>query len=334
MNSELESGAVSHEDSAENLANLANAELEAELDDSLAEESELDGEETESQEPEDGSEEQKKKGSHQTTLEERAEQLAEKKVQAALAKFKEEQAEIEKRVNEKLEADKKPYVELSQTDVDRLNANYAAAYERKLELEELFRFESDPGEKSKLLVDLRRTEKWLVDTENWYSANETKKAEYLKTKEQIESDTAHAKEQAQRLETTAEVFRTAHKIPEHVWEASSNWFAEQLKNDPVLQLKFKDAYRLQGDVAAVEFAHNYCQENMGKAAEKAKEQKTEAKNKLSPGITGHVTVSNEVMDSLKALHSKAKKSGSEEDFLAFQDAKRKAGITGSIFKGR
>lgn len=321
---EQEAGAVTQDTAtAEEQGNLAEEELEAELEESLsAEEDELAGEETkdgqEGEKPTEGP--NKDKGAHQTTLEERAAQIAEKKAAEEIAKFK---AETEAR----LEAEKKPFVDLTPEQAERLNSDYLAASGRKIDLQEEYKLAETDADKARILTEIRKIDKWLGDTENWYAQNEAKKAEWLKGQQQRETQQKESQERAHRLETTAEVFRESKGIPKEVWDTSSLWFAEQLKTDKLLGAKFADAYRLHGDVGAVEFAFNYCNEHMGKKEETAIKEKEEAKKKLSPGVTSVVQKVN-ANPELKALLTKAQKSGSEEDYLAYVQAKRKAGLKG------
>jgi hypothetical protein len=308
-------GAEPVTDPAEDLDNQGEDDTGAEPDDQAAE---LDGEEadkTTSQETDEETAEVKKpQEAHQTTLEERANQIAEK----TLAKWREEQAEITRQATARIEADKKPFVDLTPEQSNQINSDYLSAVTRKVELEEAIRLGDHEAD---TILALRQTEKWIRDTEAWFSDNESKKAEWTKKQGETTRQQAEAAERAQRLETTANVYREQHKIPADVWETSSQWFSEQLKTDKVLGLRFSDAYRLHGDVGAVEFAHKYCTENMGKTAEDALKQKEKAKLTLAPGVTaqGKTTAPD-----LKALLKAAQKSGSEEDYLAFSAAKRAA----------
>lgn len=275
----------------------------------------------EGQEPEQGAEENKDRGAHQTTLEERAGAIARKEIE----RFKEEQAEIERQTRERLEAEKKPFVDLTPEQSEKLEADYLAATERKLELQELFRLSDDPREKAQYLAEFRRTEKWIDETERWYADNETKKAEWKNRNEATQTRTQEIERRSRELETTAEVYRESKNIPQDVWDNASKWFETQLKGDKLLGAKFADAYRLQGNVGAVEFAYNYAVENMGKKAEEEKQKREESKTKLTPGVTS--TMHKVSADpNLKKLYDKAQKSGSEEDFLAYVEAKRKAGV--------
>lgn len=250
------------------------------------------------------------KGIKQKSLEERVTELADKR-------FAEHQAKIENAAKERLEADQKPFIELSAEQTDKLNENYVDAVARKGDLLEAIRL----GDRSpETIVELRKAEKWILETETWYADNEAKKAEWTAKQGDTAKQQAESLERSTRLATTAEVFREAKSIPQDAWDEAARWFNEQLAADKVLSLKFADAYRLKGDVAAVEFAHDYCTEHMGKGAEDALKQKLEAKTKLAPGITGK-GVTPEGPDLGKLLKT-AQKSGTEEDYLAYVEAKR------------
>lgn len=267
---------------------------------------------------------QAKQGIKQKTLEERASEIAEKKVSEALAKLNLE-------TQERLESEKKPFVELSPAQVDQLNENYVEAVSRRAELEEQIRL----GDRSPATIaELRKAEQWIQKTEAWYADNEKKKAEWEAGKQDYQKKAAEVQERTQRLETAAEVYRESLNIPQDVWDQSSLWFAEQLKVDKVLSLEFADAYRLKGDIGAVKFAHEYCDKHMGKKEEEALQKRQEAKGKLLNTNAGQNRNQDADLKSLQALHAKAQKSGSEEDYATFLSAKKKAGITGSIYTRR
>lgn len=292
-------------------------DTQSEEDASAAEQGAVDAENT------DQKEDEGKKGIKQKSLEERAAEIAEKKLAEVLTKREQE-------AQQRLEAEKKPFVELTPEQTATLNTNYVEAVARKAELEELIRI----GDRSQsTIIELRKVEKWINDTEKWYADNEAKKVEWeAKQKESEQERTrleTEQREKAVRLQTASDVFRESKGIPQDAWDQGSQWFFEQLNQDKVLALKFADAYR-RGDVAAVEFAFDYFTEHMGKAEDAALEQKKEAKTKLAPAVTGSV-VPEADMKQLKELHAKAQKSGSEEDYLAFTALKNKLGVRGSIF---
>jgi hypothetical protein len=278
-------------------------------------------------------EEEAKKGIVQKTLDERVAELAQKEIDKALAKFKEDQDKINKETEERLAAEKKPFVEMTPAQSAQLNADYTAATVRKLELAEQIRLETDPAAQAAAVVELRNVETWIKNTETWYANNEAAKAKWTSENAEREKQTAAAKERVTRLITTADVFRQQMNIPQDAWDAGSVWFANQMKENKILKQEFDDAYRLHGDVACVKFAHDYITKNMGKDAQSALEQKLNAKEKLPPGGgAGAATSTSEtVLKGLRGLHAKAQASGEEADFTRFAAAKRKAGITGSIY---
>lgn len=271
---------------------------------------------TEGQEANAGTEETKDKGAHQTTLEERAAQIAEKKVAEAMEKLRLERETIERETAERLKAQEKPFVDLTEEQAARLNDDYTSAVVRVAELQELIRL----GDRTQETVtELRKAEKWIRETEAWYADNEAKKTAWQKEQKEAEARRLQIAEQSQRLEITAETFRVHHKIPQDVWDASSKWFAEQLRAQPLLAEKFRDAFR-RGNVEAVEFAHNYCVEHMGKKEETLLEQKKKAKEALAPAMTGHVKASKE--DLAKLLKAAQDNPDDEEKYLAYCRAKR------------
>lgn len=310
----LDAGAEPVEDPAEDLGNQGEENAGTEPDDQAAE---LDGEEAdESNDSQEAAEDKPAKGKqpHQTTLEERAAQIAQKEIQ----KFREEQAEIQRQTEARLKPETKPFIDLSPEQSTQINNDYVAAISRKVELEEAIRLgDREPA----TITELRRTEKWIHDTESWFADNEAKKSAWAEQQEIFQKQQALAKESADRLSTTAEVFREANKIPQDVWDTSAVWFSMQMETDKVLQLEFQDAYRLHGDVGAVRFAHKYCNENMGKTAEQAISQKTEAKKNLAPGVTSTATTADQ---DVSRLYKEAMADPNNQDkYMAWQTAKAK-----------
>jgi hypothetical protein len=283
---EPEAGADTQTDTAEDQGNPGDDAEGADTQETDSAESQTsEADETESQETEEGTEENKDnsqdKGAHQTTLEERAGQIAEKKIAEALEKDRAERQRIETETQERLKAQEKPFIDLTPEQSAKINEDYTSAVAHVAELQELLRL----GDRStETVLDLRKTEKWIRDTEAWYADNEAKKAAWTKTQGETAARQAAIAEQSQRLEATAEVYREAQKVPQNVWDESSKWFAEQLKTDRLLGEKFADAYR-KGNVDAVDFAYKYCLEHMGKKEAAAIEQKTAAKQNLAPGLT-------------------------------------------------
>ena len=248
------------------------------------------------------------------------------------AKLAEAIQKLEAKVQERQQAEVKPFVDLTPAQVDQINANYLDAVAHKAELELAVK----EGDRSpQILAELRKAEKWISDTETWYRDNEAKKTEWTAKQGEVQKMQAEQQEKATRLQTTSDVFREARNIPQDVWDQASIWFSEQLKGNKELGLKFQAAYQ-KGDVHAVEFAHDYCTEHMGKGAEEALKAKEAAKTKLAPGVSGTNVAATQGADMkmLRELYAKAQKSGEERDLSAFTRAKAKAGITGSIFAKR
>jgi len=282
-----------------------------------------DPEEADAEQP-DKKDEEENKGIKQKSFEERLKEIEEKNE----AKIAEAIQKLQQQTTERVEAEKKPFVDLTAAQVDQLNGNYLDIIAHKADLEEAIR----AGDRSmETVTALRAAEKFIHDTETWYADNEAKKAEWTEKQGQSAKLQAEAKERSDRLATAADVFREASNIPQDVWDQASVWFESQLKANKILGLEFADAYRLKGDMGAVKFAHDYCNEHMGKEAEAVLKQKQEAKTKLAPGVTGSNGKTAEAdMKTLRELHAKAQKSGTEEDFLAFTNLKTKLGIKGSM----
>lgn len=270
--------------------------------------------ETTGQETEEVTEENKDRGAHQKTFDERLKEIEERNER----RLQETVAKIEREAQERLAAQQKPFAELTQAQIDQLNNNYTDAVARVADLQESIRL----GDRSpETITELRKVEKWIKDTEDWYADNEQKRQNWEQEQRQKTDQQRLTEERTKRLETTANVYRESQNIPQDVWDASAQWFYDQMTADRLLAAKFQDVYRLHGDVAAVEFAYKHALEHMGKKEKQVIQQKEEAKTKLPPG-GGAASVKGGVEEEYKkALEHARKHPDSDEAWLALSKAK-------------
>lgn len=186
---------------------------------------------------------------------------AEKELNNLKSKFEESQR--------KQEAAEKPYYEL---DMSRLESDLASMTEQveDLKLE------------GKILeaVKIQRNIDTLLEA---VDKNENSKAEWLA--KQSERATAETKAQARvvELDDAARFYQKEMKIPTDVWDASGLWLKNEMEAKPLVGKKFSEIFDRQGAVAAIEWAHQYTLEHMGKGAKEAKSKKEDAKKILVGG---------------------------------------------------
>lgn len=199
------------------------------------------------------------KGKHQTTLEERAIQLAEKR-------FAEMQTKFEQTLQSKQAQEKVPFVVV---DMAKVNEHFQAQEDLIAEMKLDGNF-----------VEARRIQKELDTLDASIEANNKKRTEWEaqqteQQKKQVDFDT-----RLQRIDESAEFYRANKGIPQETWDAAGQWLNTQFQADPVLGRQFSDIIERQGEMAAFKWADEYCQKNMGAGAKADKASKEAAKQNL------------------------------------------------------
>lgn len=238
------------------------------------------------------------KGAPRLSLEERVNQLAEKKVAEKL------QAELDKR--QQAEAAKEiPFKNYNRAAVEAellaplsdrialLNAEGRVIEARRLE-----------RQRDAIIDELEKDEQVKAEWEQKQQATQTQQQMF----DRLQSE----------INTSTEVLRDHFKIPHDVFEEGRKWFNDKLVSDPILGRKYNEMVFVRGSMEAVEWAYNYTKENMGKETASAMQATEAAKNQIPPGKTSTVDpVAGAKVEELKA---KALKSGKDEDFLAWKSA--------------
>lgn len=246
--------------------------------------------ETEEEEEESSAEEvvEEEEEDHKKSANERIRELVErsKKAEKELQDLR-SQFEAEQKQKEYLN---KPFFEL---DMDRVEADIALTYERidELKLEGKY---SEAAREQKRIVDL------LTAIEE----NDKVKAEWMQKQEVRKSEETKVQERLKSIDEAAAFYQKQKQIPDEVWQDAGVWLNEQFQKDAILGKKFADIVDKQGPIFAIEWAHTYTVENMGKAAEQTKQKKEEAKKKLVGGATQTGTVATpKTFDDLMKLSS-------------------------------
>lgn len=275
------------------VADVSEEELVAEQ---VEEQEEVEEEVSEETEEEETSEEEasaeeaveEEEEDHKKSANERIRELVErsKKAEKELNELR-SQFEAEQKQKEYLN---KPFLEL---DMDRIEADIAKTYEHIDELKDAGHY-----------AEAAREQKKIVDLLNAIDENDKIKATWMQEQEARKSIETQTQERIKSIDEAANFYQKQKQIPDDVWQAGGIWLNEQFQNDPILGKKFADIVDKQGPIFAIEWAHTYTVENMGKAAEQAKQKKEEAKKKLVGGATQTGTVATpKTFDDLMKLSS-------------------------------
>lgn len=242
---------------------------------------------------------------HQTTLEERVQQLVEKRLAAMESKLAKEEPP--------------PYA--PPEAIERLQGMITGAVLRENQILSELNLEEDPHEQAKLATELRQIRKWLPQAEDALEKDFALRQEWEKKQYQTAEQQAFIDRQNARMNEAQELYRREMNIPENIWTAARDFFQNERQAHPLLNQQYLQRWERGGEIAALEFAKEYCEKNMGKRQEQAIQQREDAKNLIAGGktSTGEVVGNPE----LEALREKAS-SGHPEDMANYSAAKAKA----------
>lgn len=246
----------------------------------------------------DNSEEVKtEKGTKKRSLEERAAEIAQKIVEAELAKR-----------DQKTTESKPDWTPINQEKVDEHIANTEA------KIDEL-RLEGKYGEARKLSRSLDELDASLEENEKRRLAWEARQVEVKTT---TDNDAAVRSD----LDKAAEMYRAEMKIEPEVWNKMGQWFESQVSTKPLLSEEFNDIYAKSGKVAAIRFAHEYAVKNMGQKAKQSIEKKEITKTKTAQLVTS--TTGKAAPIDLKKAQAEFAANPTNEAFMKLQALKRQA----------
>lgn len=247
------------------------------------------------------------KGAHQKTLEERVQELAEKRI-----------TEVETRLTAKFEevtrakTEEKPnFYEIDLVKVnDHIRSIMDQIEDMNLQGKYLEAMELQDG-----LNELRQS----------LRSNEQRKAEWAqRTQAQQQSERAIAQTN-EAIVRASELVAKEHNISPEVWKAAEEYFIKERAEKPLLDAQYREKVFTQGPIATLLWAKEYVEKNMGKKEQEVIDKKEAAKTTLPPGKTSSGEISPNA--NLTALRSKAEASGNAEDLAAWMAEKSKAAAT-------
>ena len=271
----LDTGAEPVSQTAEDGGTTEEVSESAETQETPAAESGEETESTESETEETGTEENKDRGEHQKTLEERVLELAEKKAAEKIA-------EIEKLRAEKEAAERPTFREIDYTAVNRdMNKSYAR------EQEILNEIAIDPDEVDPALTaELRAIRIWRQQVETELEANEKAKAEFLKKQQDQRQQSEFWQQQNTRIQDTIKIIQEKEGASDEVVTAIRNKWSEMAKSDPLLQRQFDEGILAGKITETVIWARKLAQAALSESATKTLTKKESGKEKQIGGESG------------------------------------------------
>lgn len=152
--------------------------------------------------------------------------------------------------------------------------------------------------------------------------NERKKSAFMERQKALTTEKHQVEQLNQSLETAAKLVQKEFNIPENVMEEGRKFFTIARQQHPLVDAQYREIALLRGPVAAMLFARDYIQQEMGKVQQQALKHKETAKQTLPPGKTG--TQTDATQKSLNTIRAKAEKSGDDQDWADYFAAKREA----------
>lgn len=152
-------------------------------------------------------------------------------------------------------------------------------------------------------------------------ANEARKAEYMRGREQEQLSEQKTAELNEGIENASKLVATEYKIPEEVWKKAEDWFRAERQAKPLVDAQYRERVLIHGPVNALLWAKEYVERNMGKEQEAQKQAIETAKESLPAGKTAGGTMTDATTTKLNALREAAK-SGNPSDLAAYSEYKR------------
>lgn len=244
-------------------------------------------------------------------LETRVQQLVEKRISEMETKFQQQQ--------EQQQAARPTHA--TDEQINQLQGMITDAIFRENEILGEIGYESDPQKKNTLATELRQIRKWLPVAEDAIEKDTAERTKWQQAQQANAAQQQQVNTMNARMNAAQEMFRQEMRIPAEIWESAQQFFKAERNASPLVNQKFLNIWERSGEIAALEFARDYCEKNMGRRQEQATQQKEEAKNILPAGKTSTgAIVGNPELD---ALRLKATRSGLTEDIANYSAAKVK-----------
>lgn len=256
------------------------------------------------QETVEGEEEAAPTGQIKRTLEERVQEMTDKRV-----------AEVEARLTAKLsEATQAPAKLDFIPDLDMSKVNDYIRDTRD-QIEQL-QLDGEYNKAEELLDELTSTRQAI-------KANEQRKAAHMEREGLQHQSQQQVQAINEQIVNASALVAKEHNIPPEVWKAGEDFFLKERQSKPLIDAQYREKVMLQGPVQAMLWAKDYVEKNMGKKESDLIASKEAAKATLPQGKTAAGVVNDAGAAQLAALKTAAQ-SGNPQDLAAYSRAKREA----------
>jgi len=236
------------------------------------------------------------------TLEERVEELASKKI-----------AEAEARINARLQTETKaPLDFIPDLDFGKVNEYIRAT----LDSIEQAQLDGDFVKALDLQEELRQTRETI-------KANESRKASHMEREGQRQQSQQQIAAINEQISSASSLVAKEYNIPAEVWKKGEDFFLAERQSKPLIDAQYREKVMLQGPVAAMLWAKDYVDQNMGKKEQDLINSKEAAKATLPQGKTSTGVMTDDKANKLAAAKTAAM-SGNPSDLAEYSKALRES----------
>ena len=236
------------------------------------------------------------------SLEERVEELASKKI-----------AEAEARITAKLQTETKaPLDFIPDLDFGKVNEYIKST----LESIEQAQLEGDFVKALDLQEELRQTREAI-------KGNESRKASHMEQEGHRQQSEQQIQALNSQISAASALVAKEFKIPSEAWKKGEDFFLAERQSKPLVDAQYREKVMLQGPVAAMMWAKEYVEKNMGKKEQDLINSKEAAKATLPQGKTSTGLMTDEKANKLAAAKTAAM-SGNPSDLAAYSQALRES----------
>lgn len=254
------------------------------------------------------------KQSHQTTAFERIQELVAKNKQLE-AEMQAKTAALEQKLEKVMSTQRDYDPDLQPVDTAAVNSYIA----NQLEVYDQLKLE---GRGLEALELLDAVNKLRADVK----AHEAKRTSKLTELQQQDIAGKTTQQVLQRLNQAAAIVKAEYKLTDEVFNAAAVFFQAEQTKSPVLAARYAEIVQRQGEMAAILFAKDYCDQHMGKTQEKENQKREESKQKLPPAATA--TSSATASENVNKLYAEAMKDPHNSDkYNAWKTAQRQLSKT-------
>ncbi len=241
-------------------------------------------------------------GQVKKTLEERVQELTSQRI-----------AEVEARLAAKLQPETKTQLDfIPDLDFGKVN-DYIRDVLENIEQAQL---DGDFVKALDLQEELRQTRSAIKQ-------NEERKAAHIEQQGLRQQSEQQIKALNEQIASASMLVAKEHNIPPEVWKKGEEFFLAERNSKPLIDAQYREKVMLQGPVAALLWAKDYVEQNMGKKEQDLINSKEAAKATLPQGKTSTGLMADEKANKLAAARAAAA-SGSPSDLAAYSQALRES----------